>query len=57
MYTCLVDLPDDRTDSIIDGSNGKVDATDNNSTVNASQCISATAPSPEQLLDDTAQLV
>jgi hypothetical protein len=56
-YNCLVDLPDDGTDSIIDGRDRKVDATVDNSAVNASQCVSATAASPEQLLDDAAQLV
>jgi hypothetical protein len=56
-YNSLVDLPDDGTGSIIDGRDGKADATDNNSAVNASQCVSATAASPEQLLDDAAQLV
>jgi hypothetical protein len=56
-YNCLVDLPDDGTDSIIDGGDGNVDATVDNSAVNESQCISATAASPEQLLDDAAQMV
>jgi hypothetical protein len=56
-YNSLVDLPDDGTGSIIDGRDGKVDATDDNSAVNASQCVSTTAASPEQLLDDAAQLV
>jgi hypothetical protein len=52
-----VDLPDDVTGSIIAGRDGNVDATDNNSAVNASQRVSTTAASPEQLLDDAAQLV
>jgi hypothetical protein len=56
-YNSLVGLPDDGTGAIIDGRDGKVDATDNNSAVNASQYGSTTAASPEQLLDDTAQLV
>jgi hypothetical protein len=56
-YNSLVDLPDDGTGSIIDGRDGKVDATDDNSAVNASQRVSTTAASPEQLLDDAAQLV
>jgi hypothetical protein len=57
MYNSLVDLPDDGSGSIIDGRDGKVDVTDDNSAVNASQGISTTAASPEQLLDDAAQLV
>jgi hypothetical protein len=52
-----VDLPDDVTGSIIDGRDGRVDATDNNSAVNASQGVSTTAASPEQLLHDAAHLV
>jgi hypothetical protein len=56
-YNSLVDHPDDGTGSIIDGRDGKVDATDDNSAENASQCVSTTAASPEQLLDDGAQLV
>jgi hypothetical protein len=57
-YNSLVDLPDDGTGSIIDGRDGKIDATDDNSAVNASQRIPTTAASPEQrLLDDGAQLV
>jgi hypothetical protein len=57
-YNSLVDLPDDGTGSITDGRDGKVDATDDNSAVNARQCVSTTAASPEQqLLDDGAQLV
>jgi hypothetical protein len=56
-YNSLVDLPDDGTGSIIDGRDGRVDATDDKSAVNASQCVSTTAASPEQLLDDAAQLV
>jgi hypothetical protein len=56
-YNSLVDLPDDGTESIIDGRDGKVDATDDNSAVNASQHVSTTAASPEQLRDDAAQLV
>jgi hypothetical protein len=46
-YNCLVDLPDDGTNSIIDGRDAKVDATDNNSVVNASQRISAVAASAQ----------
>jgi hypothetical protein len=56
-YNSLVDLPDDGTGPIIDGRDGKVDATDDNSAVNASQRVSTTAASPEQLLNDAAQLV
>jgi hypothetical protein len=56
-HNSLVDLPGDRTSSIIDGRDGKVDATDNSNAVNASQCISTTPALPEQLLDDAAQLV
>jgi hypothetical protein len=56
-YNSLVDLPDDGTGAIIDGRDGKVDATDDNSAVNASQHASTTAASPELLLDDAAQLV
>jgi hypothetical protein len=57
-YNSLVDLPDDGTGSITDGRDRKVDATDNNSAMNAPQCVSTTAASPEQqLLDDGAQLV
>jgi hypothetical protein len=57
-YNSLVDLPDDGTGSITDGRDGKVDATDDSSAVNAAQCVSTTAASPEQqLLDDGAQLV
>jgi hypothetical protein len=56
-YNSLVDLPDDGTGSIIDGRDGNVDATDDNSAVNAPQSASTTAASPEQLLDSAAQLV
>jgi hypothetical protein len=43
---------------VVDGRDGKVDATDDNSAVNAPQCVPTTAASPEQqLLDDGAQLV
>jgi hypothetical protein len=42
-----VDLPNDGTDSIIDGRHGKVDATDDNSVVNASQRIPAAAASAQ----------
>jgi hypothetical protein len=57
-YNSLVDLPDDGTGSIIDGRDGKVDATDDNSAVNTPQRVPTTAASPEQqLLDDGAQLV
>jgi hypothetical protein len=57
-YNSLVDLPDDGTGSIIDGRDGKIDATDDNSAGNASQRVPTTAASPEQrLLDDGAQLV
>jgi hypothetical protein len=54
-YNSLVDLPDDGTGSIINGRDGKADATDDNSAVNMPQCVSTTAASPEQqLLDDGA---
>jgi hypothetical protein len=57
-YNSLVDLPDDGTGSITNGRDGKVDATDDNSAMNAPQRVSTTAASPElQLLDDGAQLV
>jgi hypothetical protein len=56
-YNSLVDLPDDGNSSIIDGRDGKVDATEDNSAENASQRGSTTAPSPEQLLDSAAQLM
>jgi hypothetical protein len=57
-YNSLVDLPDDGTGSIINGRDGNVDAADNNSAVNAPQCVPTTAASPEQqLLDDGAELV
>jgi hypothetical protein len=46
-YNCLVDLPDDGTDSIIDGRDGKVDATDDNSVVNVPQRVSAAAASAQ----------
>jgi hypothetical protein len=56
-YNSLVDLPDDGNGSIIDGRDGKVDATKDNSAENASQRSSTTVASPEQLLDSAAQLV
>jgi hypothetical protein len=57
-YNSRVDLPNDGTGSITDGRDGKPDATDDNSAVNAPQHVSTTAASPEQqLLDDGAQLV
>jgi hypothetical protein len=37
-----VDLPEDRADCTFDGRDGKVDGTDERSTINAPQCISAT---------------
>jgi hypothetical protein len=52
-----VDPPNDGNNLSIDGGDGKVDATDDTSAVNASQCDSTTAASPEQLLDSAAQLV
>jgi hypothetical protein len=57
-YNSLVDLPDGGTGSITNGRDGKVDATDDNSAVNAPQHVSTAAALPEQqLLDDGAQLV
>jgi hypothetical protein len=56
-FQAVVDPPNDGNNLSIDGGDGKVDATDDTSAVNASQCDSTTAASPEQLLDGAAQLV
>jgi hypothetical protein len=56
-FQALVDPPNDGNNLSIDGEDGKDDATDDNSAVNACQCVSTTAASPEQLLDNAAQLV
>jgi hypothetical protein len=52
-----VDPLNDGNNLSIDGGDGQVDTTDNNSAVNASQCASTTAALPEQPLDSAAQLV
>jgi hypothetical protein len=52
-----VDPLNDGNNLSIHGGDGQVDATDNNSAVNVSQCTSTTAASPEQRLDSAAQLV
>jgi flagellar hook-basal body complex protein FliE len=56
-FQALVNPPNDGNNLSIDGGDRKVDATDDNNAVNASQRTSTTAASPEQLLDDAAQLV
>jgi hypothetical protein len=56
-FQALVDPPTDGNHLPFDGGDGKTDGSDDNSVVNASQCVSAAAASPEQLLDDAAQLV
>jgi hypothetical protein len=53
----LVDPPNDGNNLFLDGGDGPTDGSDSNTVVNASQCISAAVASPEQLLDDAAQLL
>jgi hypothetical protein len=52
-----VDPPNNGNNLSLDGGDGPTDGSDNNTVVNASQCVSAAAASPEQLLHDAAQLV
>jgi hypothetical protein len=52
-----VDPPNDENNLSLDVGDGPTDGSDNNTVVNASQRVSAAAASPEQLLDDAAQLL
>jgi hypothetical protein len=52
-----VDPLNDGNHLSLDGGDGNTDGSNDNSTMNALQYISVAAASPEQLLDDTAQLV
>jgi hypothetical protein len=52
-----VDPPNDGNHLSFDGGDGKTNGSDDNSVVNIPQHISAAAASPEQLLDNAAQLV
>jgi hypothetical protein len=56
-FQALVDPPNDGNNLSLDRGDGPTDGSDNNTDVNVSQRISAAAASPEQLLDDAAQLV
>jgi hypothetical protein len=56
-FQALVDPPNDGNHLSFDGGDGPTDGSDNKTVVNASQCVSAATASPEQLLDDAAQLV
>jgi hypothetical protein len=56
-FQALVDPPNNGNNLSLDGGDGPTDGSDNNTVVNTSQRISAVAASPEQLLDDAAQLL
>jgi hypothetical protein len=56
-FQALVDTPNDGNNLSLNGEDEPTDGSDNNTVVNASQRLSGATASPEQLLDDAAQLV